>query len=77
MFTSLGTASSVTVKLKGLEDDSVAHLLTTQHEDLGLSPRIQVKKPHVIVCVCAYILVLELQTGESLGLASQTVWPNG
>lgn len=50
MFTSLGTASSVTVKLKGLEDDSVAHLLTTQHEDLGLSPRIQVKKPHVIVC---------------------------
>lgn len=50
MFTILSTASSVTVKLKGLGDDSVAQMLTTQHEDLGVSPRSQVKKPHVIVC---------------------------
>lgn len=50
MFTSVSIASRVTVKLRGLGDDSVAQMLTTQHEDLGLSPRTQVKKPHVIVC---------------------------
>lgn len=70
MFTHLSMAISVTIKTKGFSDDSLGKMLTTQHVDLSLSPRTQGKKPHVIMC--AWILVLEVQTGESLGLAGQT-----